>query len=131
MKKDLFTCEFIERGYGLVLKTEFPEHYERSLEKSNVLIGDETLIPGKETTLGDWFNLKPTVYLGMDDKYMVFQQGEIDGFTYYLKIFRVTETRIFCHLVRNGGRDFNYINGSWDWNRKKGDYGKRGKNKAA
>lgn len=127
--------EFISTGYGLVVRSDSFEEVVNQLDTENeVLLGRDILIPGQETTLSDYYSMpvryvgrtkeeKPDIY-GVPNKtfHLVFFLDHTDDlFTHeywFEKIFYVTSERFFCHYVPSGGRDYNYINGTWDWERK-------------
>ena len=129
----LIAEEWIEYHYGLCLKTMQKDEYEKGLDKNPVELGRIILTPGEETTMDGYFNIKPCIYVGLDmlrGIYMVFYLGEDAGMHYYQKIARIAYDRIFCHYAKDGGRDYNFREGFWDWDKPKKDkFRKRKQNK--
>ena len=134
MREDVFIP-----GQGMFVKSDSYDEVVNELIKQPLKIGRTTLISGERFDLDGYFNIASPVYVGYEiskrggSECMLFYNGYDDSTLfsnahYFEMIYRITKDRIFCLLSERGGRDYNFINGIWDWERKRNsmkDYGKR------
>ena len=120
--------EKINIGYGLVAWSDTcKEEVLETLDiTTQVTFGRETLIPGQGTSLGGFFS-KPVEFCGtiqpegMKMRYMYFYLGEdatlFSTKHYFEKIALIADNKFYCHFTESGGRDYNFKNNTWDWER--------------
>jgi len=103
-------------GCGLIADSLDELRKQCTDENANVRIGATELIPGETTNLEGFFN-RDVEYLGRDkcDGALVFYIGT-DGEKFFSKtIYWISESRFYIQYKFNGGRDYNLVNGVWDF----------------
>lgn len=118
--------EVLISGVGHFVISDIYSDVVGSLLKENVKVGRTTLKAGEETDLDGYYNIAKPIYAGYkknnNSKELYFYYGiESDMFReqhYFQIINLISKERIFITFSNTGGRDFNFINGKWDWERK-------------
>ncbi len=95
-----------------------------NINKTPVKFGNNTLLPGELTTLDNYYNLAPIKYVGYLDKWLFFYLGESNSKHYFEKHLLLNSNKLFIIHSGNGGREYNFIKGQWDWNRRENRYKK-------
>lgn len=112
-------------GTGHFIISDNYEEVSEFLLKDQIEVGRTTLKVGEETDLDGYFNKGKVKFAGYikntGSEVLYFYYGnESDMFGdkhYFQLIFRISKSRIFIGFHNDGGRDFNFINGKWDWER--------------
>lgn len=89
---------------------------EEQLDKQHFwILGNSVFTPGVFTEFNGYFS-RPLWYAGSIENTLYFFVGEEKGRFYY-EYFHYIDTNRFCINTCKGQscRDFNYINGLWDW----------------
>ncbi len=115
-------------GQGLFVKSDSYEEVASQLLKESLKIGRTTLIPEQRFNLDGFFNITSPVYVGYEFHntnaeamlyYNGFDDSSLFGKHFFEVIYRISDKRIFCMYSDRGGRDYNFINNCWDWERRK------------
>ena len=118
--------ECLISGIGLFEVSDTTEEVTDNLCEIDVEIGRSILKVGEETDLDGYYNIAKPIYAGYkknnNSKELYFYYGiESDMFReqhYFQIINLISKERIFITFSNTGGRDFNFIDGKWDWERK-------------
>lgn len=117
-------------GSGYI--TDHPDEIKSILNNTTVMVmfGDTPLVIGSFTDLDGFYN-RPVKFMGVAGKpedsllEMIFYIGESWNKHYYKSVFWVDQNRFYIQYQPNGGRDYNRVNGVWDFQRQKGTPKKR------
>ncbi len=92
------------------------EELESTLNKSDfVIVGKTAFTYGIKTDFeGRW--CRPLLYVGQKGTELYFYIGSENGKHYYEYFHYIDTNRIAINTYKGqGARDFNFINGVWDW----------------
>ena len=119
--------EVLIHGVGnFKISDNFEEVTDR-LKTDPVLIGNSLLEAGEDTDLDGYFNLASAKFVGYTTyneihKVLYFYYGhdsDLFGGRHFFQLINwIDWNRIYITFSKSGGRDFNFINGKWDWERK-------------
>lgn len=87
--------------------------------KNAVYFGNSLILADTETDLSGFF-IRKVPFIGRDEKnQMFFYYGEHDGKHYWGTVLWLSSVRFYVQYNDKGGRDFNFVNGVWDFNRQR------------
>jgi hypothetical protein len=108
------------QGEGLILESGESLTNSIAIDKSNVELGNTTLVYEQETTLCGWFD-SPVLYHGKDEKNTLYFRLGVDGGSlfeepkaYYETMHYLTPIRFFRMYGHGHGRDFNFDGKKWN-----------------
>lgn len=91
------------------------EELEKSLTLDFVILGNTAFTPGTYTNFEGYWN-RELLYVGRKKQEMYFYIGSDNGKHYYEYFHYIDVNRFFINTHKGqSGRDYNFINGKWDW----------------